>query len=128
MARFADYTDRLLDMLPRTFTGYDSVEDLSLPKGAQIVSGKVRDTIDLGNQLLITTTDRISAFDRVLTTIPAKGAVLNSVSGFWFERTRDIVENHMCRQVSPRSMLVDRCKVLPVEVVVRGYLTGSAWR
>ena len=91
-------------------------------------SGKVRDSVDLGERMLIVTTDRVSAFDRVLTTIPGKGQVLNQLSVFWFELTRDLVRNHLIREVSPRSVLVRRCQVVPVEVVVRGYLTGSAWR
>ena len=94
----------------------------------EVVSGKVRDRVDLGDRLLIVTSDRVSAFDRVLTTIPLKGQVLNQLSVFWFELTADIVPNHLLREVTPRSMLVRRCEVLPVEVVVRGYLTGSAWR
>jgi phosphoribosylaminoimidazole-succinocarboxamide synthase len=91
-------------------------------------SGKVRDILDLGRELLILTTDRISAFDRVLTTIPCKGEVLNRVSAFWFEKTSSIVPNHLIETPSPRSMLVRKAQVLPIEVVVRGYLTGSAWR
>ena len=93
-----------------------------------VVSGKVRDRVDLGSRLLLVTSDRVSAFDRILTTIPLKGQVLNQLSVFWFERTADIVANHLLREVTPRSMLVRRCAVVPVEVVVRGYLTGSAWR
>ena len=94
----------------------------------EITSGKVRDIINLGSRLLIVVSDRVSAFDQVLTTIPFKGQVLNQLSVFWFEKTRDIVANHLVRETSPRSMLVQRCSVLPVEVVVRGYLAGSAWR
>ena len=93
-----------------------------------VVSGKVRDRVDLGSRLLLVTSDRVSAFDRILATIPLKGQVLNQLSVFWFERTSDIVANHLLREVTPRSMLVRRCAVVPVEVVVRGYLTGSAWR
>ena len=93
-----------------------------------VTSGKVRDSVDLGRRLLLVTSDRVSAFDRILTTIPLKGQVLNQLSVFWFEHTADIVANHLLREVTPRSMLVRRCEVLPVEVVVRGYLTGSAWR
>ena len=89
---------------------------------------KVRDVVDLGDRLLVVTSDRVSAFDRVLTTIPGKGQVLNQLSAFWFRHTADIVANHLLREVTPRSMLVRRCEVVPVEVVVRGYLTGSAWR
>ena len=94
----------------------------------EVRSFKVRDVVDLDARLLVVTSDRVSAFDRVLTTIPCKGQVLNQLSVFWFRHTADIVANHLLREVTPRSMLVRRCSVVPVEVVVRGYLTGSAWR
>ncbi len=94
----------------------------------EVTSYKVREVVDLDSRLLVVTSDRVSAFDRVLTTIPGKGQVLNQLSAFWFRRTADIVPNHLIREVTPRSMLVRRCRVVPVEVVVRGYLTGSAWR
>ena len=94
----------------------------------EVRSYKVRDIVDLDDRLLVVTSDRVSAFDRVLTTIPGKGQVLNQLSAFWFRHTADIVANHLLREVTPRSMLVRRCSVVPVEVVVRGYLTGSAWR
>ena len=94
----------------------------------EVRSFKVRDVVDLDDRLLVVTSDRVSAFDRVLTTIPDKGQVLNQLSVFWFRHTADIVANHLLREVTPRSMLVRRCAVVPVEVVVRGYLTGSAWR
>ncbi len=90
--------------------------------------GKVRDIFDLGSRLLICTTDRISAFDVVLSTIPCKGELLNGLSNYWFDRTSDIVPNHIDEEASARSVVVRKCDVLPVEVVVRGYLTGSAWR
>jgi len=90
--------------------------------------GKIRDIIDLGQALIITTTDRISAFDRVLTTVPCKGQILNELSLFWFGETDDIVPNHILQKISGRSVLTAKCEVLPVEFVVRGYLTGSAWR
>jgi len=99
-----------------------------LPAGARVSSGKVRDVVDLGTELLITTTDRLSAFDRVLTTIPCKGEVLNTVALFWFSRTSSIIANHVMEELSARTIRSLKCSVLPVEVVVRGYLTGSAWR
>ena len=121
--------------------------DLSLPL---FLRGKVRDTYDLGNQLLIIATDRISAFDVVLPCgIPNKGLVLNQLSAFWFDQTKDLVPNHLVEAVddvhrldaylSPdkrfdypaylagRSMVVKKVKRLAVECVVRGYLSGSAW-
>jgi len=87
--------------------------------------GKVRDTYDLGDKLLLITTDRQSAFDRVLAAVPCKGAVLNGVTNFWFEKTRNIVPNHLLNALDPNAVLARKCEVLPVEFVVRGYLTGS---
>lgn len=118
-------TGSAADYLDRTFQGFSEEE---LPRSCTLLKGKVRDIIDLGDELLIVTTDRISAFDRVLTTIPCKGEVLNMLSVYWFGRTEDIVQNHIAEVVSPRAVAVRKCEVLPVEVVLRGYLTGSAWR
>lgn len=101
---------------------------MELPPGLDFCSGKVRDIFDLDDELLIVSTDRTSAFDQILGEAPYKGEVLNRVSAFWFNNTADIVPNHFVALVSPRSMLVKKCKVVPVEVVVRGYLTGSAWQ
>lgn len=93
--------------------------------------GKVRDNYTFDGKRLIITTDRISAFDRVLCTIPFKGKVLNETAAFWFEKTRDIVENHLIGVPDPNAMLVNECNPYPVEMVVRGYITGvtttSAW-
>jgi len=93
--------------------------------------GKVRDNYILNGKRIIITTDRISAFDRVLCTIPFKGQVLNQVSAFWFNKTKNIVKNHMISVPDPNVMVVKECKPYPVEMVVRGYITGvtatSAW-
>jgi phosphoribosylaminoimidazole-succinocarboxamide synthase len=109
--------------------------------------GKVRDVYDLGDELLIVSTDRISAFDSVLPCgIPDKGRVLNQLSVFWFEKTAHIAPNHLIKIVDSvdmlqgivsqlatsdylvgRSMLVVKSERIPVECVVRGYLSGSAW-
>lgn len=113
-----------------------NLEGLNPPK-----RGKVRDIYDAGDSLLIVATDRISAFDVVLPNgIPEKGRVLTQISKFWFSRTSDIVQNHLlssnvrdypasCRQhadiLEGRSMLVRKARPLPVECIVRGYLTGS---
>jgi len=106
--------------------------------------GKVRDVYDLGDQLLIVVTDRISAFDCVFPNgIPEKGKILNQISAFWFEQTKEVVSNHMIStqvqdfpdalqpfsaQLEGRSMLVKKCKPLPVECIVRGYIAGSGWK
>jgi phosphoribosylaminoimidazole-succinocarboxamide synthase len=104
------------------------VELAGLPPDGEVRHGKVRDVVSMGPDLLIVTTDRISAFDRVLTTLPCKGEVLNTLSLFWFRNTADIIPNHVLEQVSARTIRAASCEVVPVEVVVRGYLTGSAWR
>lgn len=88
-------------------------------------SGKVRDAWSLpGARRLIVTTDRISAFDRVLGAIPYKGRVLNLLSAWWFERTKDLVDNHLLAVVHPNAMVVREATPLPLEVVVRGFITG----
>src|SRR6516225_5941289 len=97
--------------------------------------GKVRDVYDLGDQLLIVATDRISAFDYVLGSgIPDKGKVLTQISGFWFERLKSVVANHIISTdpaafqaavLRGRSMLVTKTEPLPIECVARGYLSGS---
>ena len=93
--------------------------------------GKVRDNYSFDGKRLIITTDRISAFDRVLCSIPFKGQVLNQTSAFWFDKTKKIVDNHVISVPDPNAMLVKECSLIPVEMVVRGYITGvtttSAW-
>lgn len=86
--------------------------------------GKVRDNYTAGDRRFIIVTDRLSAFDRVIAPIPFKGQVLNQMAQFWFERTGHIVENHMLAVPDPNVMVGKECQPLPVEVVVRGYLTG----
>ncbi len=88
-------------------------------------SGKVRDWYSKDSFRILIATDRISAFDKVVGLIPFRGAVLNKLSEFWFEKTRDIVSNHMIGVVDPNIMLVSEAQALPIEVVVRGYITGS---
>jgi phosphoribosylaminoimidazole-succinocarboxamide synthase len=114
------------------------------------IRGKVRDTYDLGKRLLVIATDRISAFDVVLPCgIPDKGLVLNQLSAFWFEKTKNLVPNHLVKVIDDvhaldayissdslfpyppylarRSMIVKKVERIPIECVVRGYLAGSAW-
>jgi len=115
-----------------------NLKELGVPK-----RGKVRDIYDLGDKLLIIASDRLSAFDVVLPTrIPDKGKVLTKLSVFWFRQMEDIVKNHILEvdvdkypdalrkygdALRDRSMLVKKAKVIPVECVVRGYLSGSGW-
>lgn len=88
--------------------------------------GKVRDTFDLGDgRMVFVTSDRLSAFDRAITAVPNKGAVLNGIAKFWFENTADIIGNHVLSHPDPNVMVVRKLKMLPVEVVVRRYMTGT---
>ncbi len=87
--------------------------------------GKVRDNYDLGDKLILITTDRQSAFDRVLTCVPYKGQVLNLVSAWWFEKTEHIISNHVIAIPDPNVTMAKKCEVFPIEFVVRGYITGT---
>ena len=88
-------------------------------------TGKVRDQYELEDRLILVTTDRQSAFDRVLASIPFKGQVLNLTSAWWFEQTKDIIPNHVIDIPDPNATLAKKCNVFPIEFVVRGYITGS---
>ena len=90
--------------------------------------GKVRDNYYFDNKILMVTSDRVSAFDHVLGTIPFKGQILSDIAEFWFDKTADIVPNHFIKSVDPQVLLVREAKPLPVEVIVRRYITGSLWR
>ncbi len=93
--------------------------------------GKVRDNYTKGDKRFIIVTDRLSAFDRIVCLIPFKGQVLNQMAKFWFEETKDIIGNHVIEFPDPNLVVVKQCKPLPIEMVVRGYITGvtttSAW-
>ena len=116
-----------------------TIRDTTLPN--RLYQGKVRDTYDLGEGLLLmVATDRISAFDVVLPTgIPEKGAVLCQISEFWFNKTAHIIPNHfvslatdrsdldLSHEIARRSMVVKRADRIDVECIVRGFITGSAW-
>jgi phosphoribosylaminoimidazole-succinocarboxamide synthase len=120
------------------------VQNTELPELKLVNRGKVRDLYDLGEHLLIVTTDRISAFDVIMNEgIPKKGVVLTRISKFWFDQMTDIVPNHIVatevddfpavthqyrEQLEGRSMLVKKARPLPVECIVRGYISGSGWK
>jgi phosphoribosylaminoimidazole-succinocarboxamide synthase len=87
--------------------------------------GKVRDSYDAGDKLILITTDRQSAFDRVIAHVPFKGQVLNLVSVWWFEQTQHIVPNHLIAIPDPNVTIAKKCRVFPIEFVVRGYITGT---
>jgi phosphoribosylaminoimidazole-succinocarboxamide synthase len=116
-----------------------SIDNLPFPR---IASGKVREIFDLGDALLLTASDRLSAFDVVLPDgIPGKGAILTQISNWWFAQTTGIIQNHLLpdqaaefakrgikdRDLQLRSMVVRKLKTVPIECVVRGYLVGSGW-
>jgi phosphoribosylaminoimidazole-succinocarboxamide synthase len=118
------------------------IQETNFPGLTPAARGKVRDIYDLGDKLLIVATDRLSAFDVVMPTpIPDKGKVLTQLSLFWFELLKDVVPNHVLSaadfpapfdafrdQLAGRSMLVRKTQPLPIECVVRGYLSGSGWK
>jgi phosphoribosylaminoimidazole-succinocarboxamide synthase len=115
----------------------------NFPKLKLLKKGKVRDIYDAGEHFLIVSTDRLSAFDVIMSQgIPYKGQVLNKISEFWFNFTKDIIPNHListkvsdfppeCKEYADdlegRSMLVKKAEVVPIESIVRGYITGSGW-
>ena len=130
-------------MLPAD-TATPPVHTTALKGLKKIHTGKVRDIYEIdANSMLIVTTDRLSAFDVVMSDpIPDKGRVLNSISNFWFERTRHIVPNHLTGRkleeiirdpaelamLADRAVIVKRLKTVPLEAVVRGYIIGSGWK
>jgi phosphoribosylaminoimidazole-succinocarboxamide synthase len=113
-----DYREQISKELNNCITETD------LPIGKKY-RGKVRDVYDIGDQLILITTDRQSAFDRILAAIPFKGQVLNLTSAWWFEQTRHIVKNHVVDLPDANVIVVEKCEVFPIEFVVRGYITGS---
>ncbi|KPK64331.1 phosphoribosylaminoimidazole-succinocarboxamide synthase [candidate division WOR_3 bacterium SM23_42] len=121
----------------------DAIASIDIPGINKLKSGKVREVFDLGEQLLIFATDRISAFDYILPTlIPKKGEILTQLSIFWFNATKDIIDNHFVTDdvdsypeavqefkdvLRGRSMLVKKAELIEIECVARGYIAGSAW-
>lgn len=106
------------------------LDKINSPQLEIIHSGKVRDSFKIDEQTrMIVISDRISSFDNVLNNyIPYKGAVLNGITNWWFEQTRDIIENHHIKMIDPCISLVKEAVPIRVEMIVRGYLTGSMWR
>ena len=90
--------------------------------------GKVRENFYMDDEIIMVTTDRVSAFDHVLGTIPFKGQILTEIANFWFEKTKHIAPNHIISSPDPQVLVARKAKTLPVEVIVRGYITGSLWR
>ena len=108
----------LREQLPDALAGVD------LPFLGAAEHGKVRDIYRRTDQLILVTTDRLSAFDRILGLVPYKGQVLTQLAAFWFEHTADIISNHLVCLPDPNVTIARACTPLPVEVVVRGYITG----
>lgn len=124
--------------------GTKVILDTNFSKLKLFAKGKVRDIYEVGDNLLLVSTDRISAFDVIMgQAIPCKGMVLAKISEFWFNYTKDVIPNHFittnvdeypseCKDyvddLRGRSMLVKKAKVVPIECIVRGYITGSGWK
>ena len=112
---------RLTAQLPHTLDATD------FPTLGQKYQGKVRDTYRQGERLVLITTDRLSAFDHVLTTLPFKGDLLNTLAHFWFQKTAHVVKNHVLDMPDPCVIVGRAAEPFKVEFVVRGFLTGSLW-
>jgi phosphoribosylaminoimidazole-succinocarboxamide synthase len=110
------------EQLPYTLDAFEG-EDLG-----EHYKGKVRENFHVGDEIIMVTTDRVSAFDHVLGTIPFKGQILTEIANFWFDKTKEIVPNHLISSPDPQVLVAKKAETLPVEVIVRGYITGSLWR
>ncbi len=121
----------------------EAITKFNLPDVTFLKSGKVREVYDLDDSLLFIASDRISAFDCILPDgIPDKGEILTQISLFWFDLLKDTIQNHLItanfsefpsnlikyKELNQRSMIVKKTKVIPIECVVRGYLSGSGWK
>ncbi|OGH58845.1 MAG: hypothetical protein A2725_03790 [Candidatus Magasanikbacteria bacterium RIFCSPHIGHO2_01_FULL_33_34] len=119
-----DYTDKIKNQLNKCIT------QTTFNAGKKRI-GKVRDSYEFDDKMILITTDRQSAFDKVLAAIPFKGQVLNQTSAWWFKKTAHIIPNHVLQIPKPNVTIAKKCTVFPVEFVVRGYITGttdtSAW-
>ena len=106
----------------------NTLSEIDLPNFGKKYRGKVRDNFHFEDKICMVTSDRVSAFDHVLGTIPFKGQILTEIANFWFDKTKDIVPNHIISTPDPQVLIVKKAKTLPVEIIVRGYITGSLWR
>ena len=114
--------DKLRAQLAHTLRQFDA------PALGELYRGKVRDNYSRGDRIVMVTTDRISAFDHVLGTIPFKGEVLSRLTSFWFDKVKDFAPTCVIDTPDPSVMVVKKAKPLPIEIVIRGYITGSLWR
>ncbi len=102
---------------------------MMLPELGTRRQGKVRDIYEIGDRLVLVASDRISIFDRILREpIFEKGRILTELALFWFDKTKDIIPNHILSHPDPNVMVVKKCTLIPIEVIVRGYMAGSMWR
>ena len=106
----------------------NTLDKVNLNISGEYYKGKVRDNYFIDDKVVMVTSDRVSAFDHVLGTIPFKGQILNEIALFWFDKTKHIVPNHIISSPDPQVLLAKKAKTLPVEVIVRQYITGSLWR
>ena len=106
----------------------NTLDEFSLDGMEDAYSGKVRENFYYKDKILMVTTDRVSAFDHILGTIPFKGEVLTQIAKFWFERTKHIAPNHYISNPDPQVLVTKKADTLPVEIIIRGYITGSLWR
>jgi phosphoribosylaminoimidazole-succinocarboxamide synthase len=115
-----------LDLSASALAPANILSDATIPELPNHYRGKVRDNYDLADgRRIIIASDRLSAFDRILTAVPCKGAVLTQTARYWFEATRDICPNHVIDYPDPNVVVAKRLSILPVEVVVRDYLAGT---
>ena len=105
-----------------------TLKSFNINLGDKNYSGKVRENFYLDDKIVMVTTDRVSAFDHILGTIPFKGEILTQIAKFWFEKTKDIAPNHYIHDPDPQVLLTKRAEPLPIEIIIRGYITGSLWR
>ena len=119
-------TDKIDDIIKSQFD--KTLDGTNFSSLGELYKGKVRDNYIKGDTRIIIATDRLSAFDRVITTIPFKGQMLNQISSFWFEKTKNLVKNHIIAIPDPNVSVVHQCEMIPVEMIVRAYITGTAWR
>jgi phosphoribosylaminoimidazole-succinocarboxamide synthase len=122
MRNVDDGKNKVNEALPR------AVESTSFSWLGAKYTGKVRDTYTRGSERVLIATDRLSAFDRLLTTVPLKGQVLTQLAQYWFDRVSAFMPHHVIAVPDPCVVVAHEVSIVPIEVVVRGYLAGSAWR
>ncbi|MCK6576943.1 MAG: phosphoribosylaminoimidazolesuccinocarboxamide synthase [Anaerolineae bacterium] len=110
--------NQLVSLIP------SAIQSVELGAWGERVAGKVRDIYPYGEDLVLIATDRMSVFDRVVCAVPYKGQVLNQLSLWWFDQVRDLAANHVVAALDPNVVVARRAEALPIEVVVRGYITG----